>query len=182
MLFAALAERASTFTDAGAQLRAGVFEDRDGTEKQTCEDGDRRGEEQDRSIDADIMNAREPIGGENDKRARNAPQARPNPSKLLSKPRVRLSSHNSPAMRPQLAPRAARKANSWRRPSTRTRRRFATLAQAMSSTMPMEPMRTHKTLPASPTTSRFQRTYIRADVGVLEELEAESRRSGGNYS
>src|SRR5258707_479759 len=64
MLFAALAERASTFTDAGAQLRAGVFEDRDGTEKQTCEDGDRRGEEQDRSIDADIMNAREPIAGD----------------------------------------------------------------------------------------------------------------------
>ncbi len=73
MLLAALAERASTFTDAGAQLRAGVFEDRDGTEKQTCEDGDRRGEEQDRSIDADIMNAREPIGGENDKRAQCAP-------------------------------------------------------------------------------------------------------------
>ena len=48
-----------------------------------------------------------------------------------------------------------RKDISMRRPMPRTSNRFATLAQATRSTMAMDPMSTHKTLPISPTTSCF---------------------------
>ena len=45
------------------------------------------------------------------------------------------------------APSAARTDSSWRRPSTRTSSRLATLAQATRSTTTMEPISTHNTLP-----------------------------------
>ena len=50
--------------------------------------------------------------------------------------RAQLSDSSSRAMRPRLAPSAARIASSCWRPSARTRKRFATFAQAMSSTTP----------------------------------------------
>ena len=58
-------------------------------------------------------------------------------------------------MRLHPAPNAARIASSCRRPSTRTSSKFATFAQAISSTIAMDPISTHKTLPTSPTTSCF---------------------------
>src|SRR2546422_2418330 len=36
------------------------------------------------------------------------------------------------------------RSSSWRRPSTRTSSKLATFAQAIKSTMPIEPMSTHK--------------------------------------
>ncbi len=66
---------------------------------------------------------------------------------------VRLSESSSQVMRRQLAPSAAWMASSCCRPSARTRNRFATLAQAMSRTMPTVPSRTQSTWPTSPMTS-----------------------------
>src|SRR5712692_2091056 len=73
MLLAALAERATAFADARAQLRAGIFENGDGAEKETGEDGDGYGEEQDGAVDADLMNARQPVRRHNHERAQGAP-------------------------------------------------------------------------------------------------------------
>jgi hypothetical protein len=54
-------------------------------------------------------------------------------------------------MRRHPAPKAARIASSWRRPSARTRSRFATLAQAINNTMPTVPISTQSVPPISPT-------------------------------
>src|SRR6266704_4013480 len=53
MLFLALAQGASSFANAGAQVRARVFEDRNGAKEEAREDGDGSGEEENRAIDAD---------------------------------------------------------------------------------------------------------------------------------
>jgi len=58
-------------------------------------------------------------------------------------------------------------ASSWRRPSTRTRSRLATFAHATSRTMAMEPMRTHSTLPISPTTSCFKERSLGAILAFI---------------
>ncbi len=86
---------------------------------------------------------------------RNAAYASPNPNKPPMNPSVRLSSINSPAIRPHPAPSAARSANSCRRPSTLTSNKFPTFAHAINSTIPIEPISIHNTLPTSPTTSFF---------------------------
>ena len=66
-----------------------------------------------------------------------------------------LSNSRSPTICLRPAPSAARTDNSCRRPSTRTSSRFAALAQAISSTRPIDPISTHNTFPMSPTTSCF---------------------------
>ena len=86
-------------------------------------------------------------------------------------PSVTLSSSSSPAIRRQPAPSAARTASSCCRPSARTSRRFATFAHAISSTIPITPMRTHRNLLTSPITSCFKRPQIGKNVRVLEHLQ-----------
>ena len=58
------------------------------------------------------------------------------PSAPAASPNNTVSDSSSRAMRPRLAPSAARIASSCWRPSARTRKRFATFAHAMSSTTP----------------------------------------------
>ena len=81
-------------------------------------------------------------------------------------------------IRPQPAPSAARTASSCWRPSARTSSRFATLAHAISSTMPTVPISTHSVLPISPTRSSFsgrrlpesgRREHLHAEAGVHRE-------------
>ena len=69
-------------------------------------------------------------------------------------------------------------ASSWRRPSTRTSSRLATLAQATSSTTTMEPISTQRTLPTSPTTSFFKGLQIRPELGLFKDGGAESFGGG----
>ena len=64
-----------------------------------------------------------------------------------------LSDSSARAMRPRLAPSAARIASSCWRPSARTRNRFATFPQAMSSTTPTAARRIHRISPTLPITS-----------------------------
>ncbi len=64
-----------------------------------------------------------------------------------------LSSSSSRTIRARPAPSAARIASSCCRASALTSNKFATLAQAISITMPIVPITTHSTLPILPTTS-----------------------------
>src|SRR5258708_5640846 len=73
MLLAALAECASAFADAGAQLRASVLEDRNGAEEKARENGNGDGEEQDRAVDTNFMNPGKPVGGYSHERSKGAP-------------------------------------------------------------------------------------------------------------
>src|SRR5260370_7482006 len=73
MLLAALAECASAFADAGAQLRASVLEDRNGAEEKARENGNGDGEEQDRAVDTNFMNPRKPVRGHSHERSQGAP-------------------------------------------------------------------------------------------------------------
>ena len=67
------------------------------------------------------------------------PRASRTPSTPPASASTRLSESSVPAICPRLAPSAVRTANSCCRVSARTRHRFATLAHAMSSTMPTVP-------------------------------------------
>ncbi len=85
--------------------------------------------------------------------SRNPPNARPSPTRPPMMPSATLSSSSSRAIRAEPAPSAARIASSCWRDSALTRSRFATLAQAMRSTIPMVPISTHRTFRTSPTRS-----------------------------
>src|SRR5260370_30725624 len=73
MLLAALAECASAFADAGAQLRASVLEDRNGAEEKARENGNGDGEEQARAVATNFMNPRKPVRGHSHERSQGAP-------------------------------------------------------------------------------------------------------------
>ena len=72
---------------------------------------------------------------------RTASAARIAPPAPPTKPRRTLSLRRCLTIRPPLAPRAARMAISLRRASPRDSSRFATFAQAISSTNPTAPVR-----------------------------------------
>ena len=107
-------------------------------------------------------------------RARNAPYASPRPNMPPNPAKIKLSASNSEAMRLRVAPRAARMTNSCWRPSALTKRRLATLAQAISSTNPMPPNTTHKTLSTLPTTSCFNGSRLGPSRRFSKSLTADA--------
>ena len=59
VLLAALAVRAATLADAGAEANAGVLENGDGAEKDAGENGDGESEEQNGAVDANFVDTRD---------------------------------------------------------------------------------------------------------------------------
>jgi hypothetical protein len=57
MLFAGGAVGAATLADAGAEVNAGVFEDGNATKEQADENGQEKGEEESRAVNADFVEA-----------------------------------------------------------------------------------------------------------------------------
>src|ERR1017187_5767636 len=96
------------------------------------------------------------------------------------RPRNTLSVRIAPARRRELAPRAMRVASSCWRPSALTRRRLATLAQAMRRTTPMLPISTQRTLPSSPTTSSLSGRTL-AWMPACSNILALKPAGGGNF-
>ena len=141
-------------------------------EQQARQHRDPQREQQHRRIDRNIVSAAA------DWRARWRPAAAARHTQARARRRrpprraVTLSASSSRAIRPQLAPSATRIANSCCRPSARTSSRLATLAQAISSTMPMVPISTHSTLPISPITSCFSGRTLGAMLRLFEHLRA----------
>ena len=105
-----------------------------------------------------------------------APAARPRPAAPPSTASSRLSTSISRARRPRPAPMAARTASSWARPSVRTSIRLATLAQAISRTIPIVAMSTQRVLPKSPTRSSISGRAFGAEPRVLQHLQAHALR------
>ena len=110
--------------------------------------------------------------------ARRPAYASTRPTTLPAAPKTRLSTSNSLAIRPGIAPSAARTANSGRRASARTSMRFAMLAQAISSTAPIAPMSTHNMLDTPPTKSSNSGCTTAAEPPVRELLCRHPRKEG----
>ena len=105
-----------------------------------------------------ISSSRGRWAGRSASRTSRPPCATARPAAPPSTPSDRLSTSSPRAMRLQPAPSAARTASSCWRPSTRTRRRFATFAHAIRSTTPRAPISSQRVEPRSPTTSCFRGT------------------------
>ena len=132
---------------------AGMLDHGNQSKQQAGQHRERQREQQGRRIDCDVLDAREKIGALWTAGA--AERHTPGTARRL---RPAARGERSPsaefaARRPQLAPMAARTASSCWRPSALTRSRLATFAQAISSTTPMLPISTQRTLPRLPTTS-----------------------------
>ena len=93
--------------------------------------------------------------------------ARPSPTTPPARPSATLSISKLETRRPRVSPNAARTAISWRRPSARTRKRFATLAQPIRKMSPTAPSRIHSAGAMSPTTSsrRSRSTALKPGIG-----------------
>ena len=83
--------------------------------------------------------------------ARTPKRANTRPTPPAIRPSTALSERNATARRPRLAPIAERMAISRSRPSARTKKTFATLAQAIRRTNPTEPSSTQRVWATSPT-------------------------------
>ena len=79
-----------------------------------------------------------------------APRASTSPAAPPASDRIVLSARSCPAMRPRVAPMAARTASSFRRPVPRASSKLATLAQAISSSNPTAPARISRGWRAGP--------------------------------
>ncbi len=64
MLLFALAERAATFADAGAETDSGVLEDGYGAKEDAGKERDEKSEEQDRCVNANLADARKSGGSD----------------------------------------------------------------------------------------------------------------------
>ena len=170
---AALAQCAASFAKSAGRSCTGKLRNWDGSDEQARKQREARGEKEDGNIDADLVDARQAGRRHRHQYAQSAKgQSQSNARARM--PRTTLSNSRSAAIRPHRAPRAERIASSWRRPSTRTSNRFATLAHATSRTMAMEPISTHRTLPTSPITSCFSGRRLGLDVGLFKQRGAEA--------
>ena len=131
-------------------------------------------EQQHRRVDRDVVEPRQVAGRERDEQRAPRRTRAPSPATPPTRPSMTLSASSSYAIRPRLAPSAARTASSCCRPSARTSSRFATLAHAISSTMPIVPISTHSTEPTSPITSAFSSRRFGCELRLLEHLQAEA--------
>ena len=125
--------------------RPGVPQRRDQPEQQPREQRDRQREGERARVERDL------VAGAADSRARRqrgrAGRRRraPGRARRRAAPSSRLSTSSAADDAPRPAPSAARTASSCCRASARTSSRFATFAQAISSTMPIVPISTHST-------------------------------------
>ena len=126
----------------------------------------RKREEQHRRIDADLVDARQLGGRDPPQQADARPARAPGRARRRASASRTLSESSARARRPRLAPSAARIASSCWRPSARTRNRFATFPQAMSSTTPTAARRIQRMRPMSPIDVVGQRTNVRLAVSA----------------
>ena len=108
--------------------------------------------------------------------SRSAPKARARPTAPPAIARTTLSSSSSRAMPFVPAPRAARTASSCCRDSARTSSRFATFAQATSSTRPIVPISTQMHPLDVADEVVFQREHPRREPRFLEHLHVHPRK------
>ena len=142
------------FRAARCQPRSCIFENRNASKQQARQYRHSQSEQQYCPVDANFIYARQAL--RRHRHQQRETQHKPcQPKHAAHNPSTRLSNSSSAAMRLQPAPKAARIASSCRRPSTRTSTRLATLAHAISSTMPIDAINTQRSLPTSPTTRSF---------------------------
>ncbi len=110
-------------------------------------------------------------------RMRTAPQARTRPTSPPAIARRMLSERKTRAIAPPPAPIARRTAISRCLASARTRKRFATFAQATSITTPTAASRTQSALPASPIVASFR--VLTVDITPIPGPVAPTRGSSG---
>ncbi len=125
-----------------------------------------------------ISSRRGRVAGPCATRKRSPAWASPSPSTPPSSPSTTLSMSSPRTIRPRPAPSAARTASSCCRPSALTSNRLATLAHAITITMPIVPISTHRAPATLPTTSCFERTKRRRDAPALVDpwIDARGRR------
>ena len=153
------------FGDAAPAGREGVAQilpRRPQGREEGAEDADRErgqeGEEEDRPVDAEALPVEHPGRGERGQEAARAARRGTSPRAPPASASTTLSITKGRASAGRLAPSARRTVASPRRASERARKRFATLAAAISSTSATAPSSTSRSGPVGPRRSRRRGT------------------------